>query len=222
MANNASRAANANEANWNSASNIKGRVNYLNNAFGSPGNSLDPSYTNVGLQGRPTLPILNKNLARRSHYIERNVVPSPYVKIEPNKPTPFSANLQINKTHKGKVYGLKPENILNRYRFQKNLFAKELQGKQYNLKQMNLESAKHGAQLQQEINVANSIQKRTQKNLNEATRLARQANLNVIAAKQKKNIKSQQLTAEHDTRRRQLFPRPQKKLGRRNRKTRRN
>jgi hypothetical protein len=213
MANSTSQVANSVNAD---------RVNYLKNAFGDPEHSLDPSYTNVGLTGRPGLPIINKNLASRSHYIERNVIPSSYVKIEPNKPTPFSANLQINKAHKGRVFGEKPENILNRYRFQKDLFAKELEGKQYNLKQMNLESAKHGAQLQQEINVANSIQKRTQKNLNEATRLARQANLNAIAAKQKKTIKSQQLTAEHNTRRRQLFPRPPKKSGRRNRKTRRN
>jgi hypothetical protein len=159
---------------------VSGTTSYLNSAFGSPGNGLDPSYTNVGLKGRPVLPVLNSNLAKRSHFLSRNIVPSPYVQIDPRKPSPFSANLQINKTHKGTVFGSRPENILNRYRYQKDLFAKELEQKQYNLRQMNLESAKRQAQLQQGINSTASLKAIRQAELNKAIELARQAELNKI------------------------------------------
>ena len=217
--NNTRRRANANEANWNAARNIAGpavrtngvnggRVNYLESAFGPQGSSLDPTYTNVTLQGRPEVPVLNKNLARRSHYIERNVVPSPYVKIHPDKPSPFSANLQINKTHKGTVFGSTPENVLNRYKFQKGFFAKELAGKQYNLRQMNLEDAKHSASLQQEINSANSLRKIHEREIDEAIQRAKNSAARSLSTKEAAEIKRKKLQAEQMHKRAELFPAP--------------
>jgi hypothetical protein len=202
-----------NEANWNAARNlaaqgVKGNAfNFMNNEK----KSFNPAYTNVGLKGRPSLPVLNINLAGRSNYIERNVAPSPDVKIHPDKPNPFSANLQINKTHKGTVYGMKPENILNRYRFQKGLFAAELAGKQYNLRQMNLENAKQSAALQQEINSANSLRKIHEREMEEAIQRAKNSASRSLSTKEAASIRKQKLKAEQELRRGQLYPAPPKK-----------
>ena len=167
--------------------------NGANNENMNPFQNFDPTYTNVTLPGRPITPKLNMNLNKRSHYIERNIIPSTYIKIDPRKPSPFSANLQINAAHKGTVYGSKPENILNRFKYQKNFFAKELQAKQYDIKNMNLETAKTGAKLQQEINSANSLTNIYTREANEASKRAKQAKNRSVSTKAARNIRMNKL-----------------------------
>jgi hypothetical protein len=214
MANNAARrAANANEANWNAARNLAAQgvqgnsFNFMNNEK----RSFDPSYTNVTLPGRPGLPGLNKNLASRSHYINTNLAPSPYVQIEPHKPNPFSATLQINKTHKGKIFGKRPENIMNRYKYQKGLFAAELAGKQYNLRQMNLEAAKEKAALQQGINSANSLRKIHEREMEEAIERAKNSAELSLAKKMEAESRRKNLDAGKWKTAGEMFPAPPKK-----------
>ena len=185
---------------------VNDRKNYLNNAFGAQGKSLDPSYTNVTLPGRPKTPNLNGNLNKRSHYSERNIIPSSYIKINPVTPNPFSASLQINKDHKGIVYGSKPENILNRFKYQKDFFAKELEGKQYNMKHKNLEIAKTGANLQQEINSANSLTNIYKREANEASRRAKEAANRSVSTKAARNIRMNKLKPNQTLKRNTVLP----------------
>ena len=209
MSNSTRRAANRNTANnfntnnWNpgaafDADYINPSPEFIipqrntNNAFGMPGKSLNTTYTNVTLPGRPTTSLINKNLSSRSHYVEGNVTPSPYIRIHPDRPSPFSAQLQINKAHKGTVYGNKPENLLNRYKYQKDFFAKELQGKQYNLRQINLEQAKENARLQQEINSANSLRKIQEREMDEAIQRAKNSAEASLSAKMAAEAELQQ------------------------------
>ena len=225
MSNSTRRAANRNTANnlntnnWNPGASFD--ADYINpspefiipqrntnNAFGMPGKSLNTSYTNVTLPGRPSTPSLNKNLSSRSHYVERNVTPSPYIRIHPDRPSPFSANLQINKAHKGTVYGNRPENLLNRYKYQKDFFARELQGKQYNLRQMNLEEAKIQAELQQEINSANSLRKIQEREMDEAIQRAKNSAAASLSAKMAAEARRKTMANNKMSRGAKLFPKP--------------
>ena len=180
--------------------------NGANNENMNPFQNFDPTYTNVTLPGRPKTPNLNGNLNKRSRYTERNITPSPYIKIYPHKPSPFSANLQINAAHKGTVYGSKPENILNRFKYQKDFFAKELEGKQYNMKHKNLEIAKTGANLQQEINSANSLTNIYKREANEASRRAKEAANRSVSTKAARNIRMTKLKPNQTLKRNTVLP----------------
>ena len=180
--------------------------NGANNENMNPFQNFDPSYTTVTLPGRPKTPNLNMNLRKRSQYIESNIIPSPYIIIHPQKPSPFSANLQINQLHKGTVYGSKPENILNRFKYQKDFFAKELEGKQYNMKHKNLEIAKTGANLQQEINSANSLTNIYKREANEASRRAKEAANRSVSTKAARNIRMNKLKPNQTLKRNTVLP----------------
>ena len=177
------RKANSNEANWNVSQ-----------------NHFDPSYTNVTLSS-PGLTNLNKNLAIRSGYNNKstNIKPDSYVRINTSSRTPFYSNMWLNNAHTKKVRlsGLKPENILDRYNYEKRLLT-ELHVKDiYNTTQAKLAAAKAEANLRQQENIYKSLQNTYKKNAEKARNAEKRAinaikTLNLKRKEVKKTIYSTQ------------------------------
>jgi hypothetical protein len=156
--------------------------------------NMSPNYATVTtLEGRPEVDPLNINLASRSSiYKGKNVKPSPYVMFNPESKNPFYANMWLNDEHKNaaRLSGVKPENIVNRYKYQRKIAPQYAAATAYNLRQAELKYAAATAAIkkaQEEESIRKGAKyldaKAEQARLNNAARNAAEA------ARQARNLK---------------------------------
>ena len=107
--------------------------------------NMSPNYaTATTLEGRPEVDPINKNLATRSSiYKGNNVKPNPYIMFNPDSSNPFYANMWLNDAHKdaARLSGVKPENIVDRYKYQRRIGSQYAAAAVYNARQAELQRA---------------------------------------------------------------------------------
>jgi hypothetical protein len=67
---------------------------------------------------------LPDNLRKRTGLSRRKVSPKPEVMIKPTKRRSFAANLYMPNKSKLRIFGVKPENIMDRYRYESGKISK--------------------------------------------------------------------------------------------------
>jgi hypothetical protein len=104
-------------------------------------------------------------IKRRSNlYKGKNVKPSPYIMINPDQNMPFSSNLWLNNAHKvsGRISGVTPENIVERYTTEHAAIQEEIQAKESQLQDLrSLQQRKENAlrQAQEELKIAKTAKR---------------------------------------------------------------